>query len=99
LENIVVGLTSAFVISSVTSDLGIVPQCIQTQVELAEIADVKKQIISPRYANPIIILKQDTVLGSYKMTEIKRNIHWRDAMNLIMNTYNTNVYDIKKNRY
>ena len=73
-----------------------VPQCIQTQVELAEIADVKKQIISPRYADPIIKLKQDTVIGSYKMTEIKRNINWRDAMNIIMYTYNTNVYDVKK---
>jgi DNA-directed RNA polymerase II subunit RPB1 len=73
-----------------------VPQCIQTQVELAEIADVKKQIISPRFSDPIIKLKQDTVLGSYKMTEIKRNINWRDAMNLIMTTYNTDVYNIKK---
>jgi DNA-directed RNA polymerase II subunit RPB1 len=73
-----------------------VPQCIQTQVELAEIADVKKQIISPRFADPIIKLKQDTVLGSYKMTETKQTINWRDAMNLIMYSYNTNVYDIKK---
>lgn len=73
-----------------------VPQCIETQVELAEIADVKKQIISPRYSDPIIKLKQDTVLGSYKMTETKQIINWRDAMNLIMYSYNTNVYDIKK---
>ena len=73
-----------------------VPQCIQTQVELAEIADVKKQIISPRYADPIIKLKQDTVIGSYKMTEIKRNINWRDAMNIIMYTYNTDVYNVTK---
>jgi DNA-directed RNA polymerase II subunit RPB1 len=49
-----------------------IPQSIQTQVELAEIADVKKQIISPRNADTIIKLKQDTVIGSYKMTEIKR---------------------------
>lgn len=73
-----------------------VPQSIQTQVELAEIADVKKQIISPRNSDPIIKLKQDTVLGSYKMTEIKRIIDWRDAMNLAMYTYNTDVYNIKK---
>jgi DNA-directed RNA polymerase II subunit RPB1 len=73
-----------------------IPQSIQTQVELAEIADVKKQIISPRNADTIIKLKQDTVIGSYKMTEIKRIINWHDAMNLAMYTYNTDVYKIKK---
>lgn len=75
-----------------------VPQTIQTQVELAEIADVKKQIISPRNADTIIKLKQDTIIGSYKMTENKILIDWRDAMNLAMYTYNTDVYKIKKER-
>ena len=73
-----------------------VPQSIQTQVELLEIADVKKQIISPRYADTIIKLKQDTVIGSYKMTETKKIIDWHDAMNLAMYLYNIDVYDIKK---
>ena len=73
-----------------------VPQTIQTQLELSNIADVKRQIISPRYSTPIIKLKQDTVLGTFKMTEIKRNINWHDAMNLIMYTYDTDVYKIIK---
>ena len=73
-----------------------VPQSIQARVELANIADVKRQIISPKYANPIIKLKQDTVLATYKLTEIKRDINWRDAMNIIMYTYNTDKYKITK---
>ena len=52
--------------------------------------------INAKKVNTIIKLKHDTVCGSYRMTEIKRNIHWRDAMNIIMYTYNTNVYDVKK---
>jgi DNA-directed RNA polymerase II subunit RPB1 len=72
------------------------PQSVQTAVELAYIADVKKQIISPRHSSPIIKLKQDTVLGTYKMTEVKRRIDWHEAMNLAMYTYGTDVYRIKK---
>ena len=65
-----------------------VPQCIQTQIELSNIADVKKHIISPRYTSTIIKLKQDTVIGSFIITQERQLIDWHDAMNLIMNTKN-----------
>ena len=61
-----------------------IPQSVQTQLELANIADVKRQIITPRYSRPIIKFKQDTVLGTYKMTEGFKKLDYRDAMNLSM---------------
>lgn len=73
-----------------------VPQSIQTQLELAHIADVSKQIITPRYSNPIIKLKQDTVLGTYQMTEKKLPIDWHDAMNILMNCNNIDLTKVKK---
>ena len=65
-----------------------VPQSIQTQYELAYIAAVSKQIITARSTRPIMELKQDTVLGSYQMTEKNVNVDWHDAMNIIMNCTN-----------
>jgi DNA-directed RNA polymerase beta' subunit len=65
-----------------------VPQSIQTQMELANIAGVKSHVISPRFSATIIKLKQDTVIGSYLMTSDNQIIDWHDAMNLIMSTRN-----------
>lgn len=59
-------------------------------MELANIADVKSHIISPRFSATIIKLKQDTVIGSYLMTRENQIIDWHDAMNLIMSTRNIN---------
>ena len=73
-----------------------VPQSVQTQLELAHIADVSKQIITPRYSKPIIKLKQDTVLGSFQMTEKKYDVDWHDAMNILMNCKNIDFTKIKK---
>ena len=41
-----------------------VPQSIQTQIELEDIADVKRQFITPRSSVPIIGVIQDGLLGS-----------------------------------
>ena len=62
-----------------------VPQTIQTQYELSYIAAVSKQIITARKSKPIMELKQDTVLGTYQMTETDNEIDWHDAMNILMN--------------
>ena len=72
------------------------PQSVQTQIELANIADVKRQIISPRYSKPIIKFKQDTLLGTYKMTNKIKQINYNDAMNLAMYCSNVNKFKIKK---
>ena len=49
-----------------------VPQSYETYIELKEIMNVTKQIISPRENKPIITIVQDTLLGINKMT---RDLH------------------------
>jgi DNA-directed RNA polymerase II subunit RPB1 len=73
-----------------------VPQSVQTQLELANIADVKRQIITPRYSRPIIKFKQDTVLGTYKMTDRTKKIDYHDAMNLAMYCNSVDLFQIQK---
>jgi len=73
-----------------------IPQTVQTQLEIANIADVKRQIISPRYSRPIIKFKQDTVLGTFKMTEAIKKLSYNDAMNLAMYCKNVDIFSIEK---
>jgi len=74
-----------------------VPQCIQTQLELANIADVKRQIITPKTSTTIIKFKQDTVIGCYKLTETNNNIDYKDVMNLLMNVNNNiDIFEVGK---
>ena len=81
------------------------PQSIQTQSELFKIADVRKQIISPKDSKPIIGPVQDSVLGSYKLTLPNVSIDWRDYMNLlsfvrssVKSKFNISKAKIEKNR-
>lgn len=60
------------------------PQSIVTQLEIATIADVKMQIITPRTSRPIIKVKQDTVIGCYTMTEQAHTVLYEDALNMLM---------------
>ena len=73
------------------------PQSIATQLEIQYIADVSKQIITPKNSMPIIKLKQDTVIGTYQMTESSNIIKWQDAMNMIVNCNNVDIFKITKN--
>lgn len=75
------------------------PQSVQTMVELAEIADVKRQIISPRTSNPIIGVVQDGILGAYNLTEPNVKIDWKEAMNIISYTSLEKISTIKKKTY
>jgi DNA-directed RNA polymerase beta' subunit len=59
------------------------PQSIQTQIELEEIADVKKQIISPQSSRTIIGIVQDGLLGAYNLTAPTMRIDWKSAMNIM----------------
>lgn len=61
------------------------PQSIQTQIELAMIADINKLIISPKDSKPVIAPVQDSILGSYKITHKDVILDWRDVMNIINN--------------
>ena len=80
------------------------PQSIQTQTELLQIADVRKQIISPMDSKPVISPVQDSVLGSYKLSLDDVKIDWHDYMNLITfirddgnDNFNIKKIKIKKN--
>lgn len=72
-----------------------VPLSQMTAIELI-IASVMYQIISARNSNPLIQLKQDSLVGANKFTEDNYKMDWHDAMNLIMYTYKTDKYAIKK---
>ena len=62
------------------------PQSVQTQIELEEIAAVERQIISPSSSRTSIGVVQDGLLGAYNMTHPNMKIAWRPAMNMIANT-------------
>ena len=75
-----------------------VPQSIQTQIELEEIADVKRQIISPRSSATSIGLVQDGLIGAYKLTSPTVKIDWRNTCNIISYTSFENMKKLDKNR-
>lgn len=62
------------------------PQSIQTQIELEEIADVKRQIITPSTSRTIIGIVQDGLLGAYNLTAPTMRIDWKNAMNIMSYT-------------
>jgi DNA-directed RNA polymerase II subunit RPB1 len=74
-----------------------VPQSIQTEIELEEIASVSKQIVTPATSKTIIGILQDGLLGSYNLTSPSINIDWRSAQNIISYTSLEDFSEIKKN--
>ena len=62
------------------------PQDYQSQVELSELANVSKHIISPANNKSIIGIFQDSLLATYRMTRPNENFNKRTAMNLLMNS-------------
>jgi DNA-directed RNA polymerase II subunit RPB1 len=75
-----------------------VPQSIQAQTELEMIANVKKQIISPKDSNPIIGCKQDALLGAYHLTLDKTRLTGEEAMSLLMYTTSENLSGLQKDK-
>jgi DNA-directed RNA polymerase beta' subunit len=53
-------------------------------VELEEIAAVPHHIITPRHAKPMIGIYQDTLVGSYLLTQTGIKFNRREFMNLMM---------------
>jgi DNA-directed RNA polymerase II subunit RPB1 len=62
-----------------------VPQTYSTMVELDKIANIKNHIVGSRDGNVIIEPVQDIRLGTYLLSKDKRELNWKDFMN--MNTY------------
>ena len=75
-----------------------IPQSIQTQIELEEIADVKNQLISPSSSRTSIGLVQDGIIGSYVLTGPTTSIDWRNAVNLLSYTTINDMKKINKNK-
>jgi DNA-directed RNA polymerase II subunit RPB1 len=63
-----------------------VPQSLQTENELIQLAAVPTQIISPRDAKPIISIVQDIALGVYRMTNDDVKISQKNFFNILCNT-------------
>ena len=60
------------------------PQSYEAMVELEEIAAVPHHIITPRHAKPMIGVYQDTLVGSYRLTQPGVEFTRREFMNLMM---------------
>ena len=61
------------------------PQDIESESELINLAATPWQIISPQNNKTIIGIFQDSLLGSYRFTRENNNFTPRQAMNLLMN--------------
>ena len=60
------------------------PQDIESEAELINLAAVPWQIVSPANNKTIIGIFQDSLLGSYRFTRENTKFNARDAMNLLM---------------
>jgi len=61
-----------------------IPQSYESATELAEIAAVPHQIVTPRHAKPVIGIVQDTLVGSYRITRPHVGFNRREFMNMMM---------------
>jgi DNA-directed RNA polymerase II subunit RPB1 len=61
-----------------------IPQSYEASTELAEIAAVPHQIVTPRHAKPLIGIVQDTLVGSYRITQPHVDFNRREFMNMMM---------------
>jgi DNA-directed RNA polymerase beta' subunit len=74
------------------------PQCVQAQIELERIADVKYQIMTPQSSAPIIAIKEDALVGSFNMTANDLTLDWRTAMNILSATILNNYSVLSKDK-
>lgn len=75
-----------------------VPQSIQTQIELEELADVKLQMVVPKSSRTIIGIIQDGLIGAYNITHDDMRIPWRNTMNILSATNFSEFNKIKKDK-
>ena len=73
------------------------PQDVESESELRNLAAVPYQIISPGNNQPIIGIYQDSMLGCYQFTRPNINFSSMDAMNLLMMFKRVNVNMLNKN--
>ena len=61
-----------------------IPQSYEASTELAEIAAVPHQIVTPRHAKPLIGVVQDSLVGSYRLTRAHVDFNRNEFMNMMM---------------
>ena len=61
-----------------------IPQSYEASTELAEIAAVPHQIVTPRHAKPLIGVVQDSLVGSYRLTRPYVDFNRSEFMNMMM---------------
>ena len=61
-----------------------IPQSYEASTELAEIAAVPHQIVTPRHAKPLIGVVQDSLVGSYRITRSHVDFNRGEFMNMMM---------------
>ena len=61
-----------------------IPQSYEAACELSEIAAVPHQIVTPRHAKPVIGVVQDSLVGSYRLTQPTVHFNRRAFMNMMM---------------
>ena len=73
----------------------------QGRIELEEIADVRKQYISPAYSRTSMGLTQDGLIGAFNLTHNDMKIKYNDAINLIASTAinDLSFFNNKKEEY
>lgn len=78
-----------------------IPQSYEASIELDEIAAVPKQIITPRHAKPVIGIVQDTLIGSYRLTQPNVTFNRREFMNMMMwnKHFDGRIPEAKNGRY
>ena len=70
------------------------PQDVESESELKNLAAVPYQIVSPANNSSIIGIYQDSMLGCYQFTRENINFSPRNAMNLLMMFNKINEYDL-----
>lgn len=78
-----------------------IPQSYEASIELAKIAAVPMQIITPRHAKPVIGIVQDTLIGSYRLTQPNVSFNRREFMNMMMwnKHFDGRLPEAKNNKY
>ena len=72
------------------------PQDVESEIELKNLAAVQYQIISPANNKSIVGIFQDSLLGCYQFTQTDKVFTKQQAMNLLMSHDNIDVKELEK---
>jgi DNA-directed RNA polymerase II subunit RPB1 len=73
-----------------------VPQSLQTHMELAQLASVPTQIVSPKDSKPIVGVVQDIALGIYRLSKSGTYVDTKQVFNLLSPNLRISASEIEK---